>query len=63
MVECILSMAKKLGIKTVCEGIENQEQVNILEKLGCDILQGYFFGKPLDIESFEKIIDRGENNV
>ena len=42
----MIRMADKLGIGTVCEGIETEEQREIMRELGCSQLQGYFFGKP-----------------
>lgn len=64
IIECIMEMSKKLGIKTVCEGIENENHVELLQSLGCDMLQGYFYSKPIEIEEFEKMIDKGDvNNV
>lgn len=39
-------MAKSLNMKTVAEGVETQEQLESLQVLGCDFIQGYLFGKP-----------------
>lgn len=47
IVSSIISMAQRLGMVVVAEGMETQEQVNALKRLGCDIGQGYFFSKPL----------------
>ena len=47
-------MCKKLNIKTVAEGIETKEQVEFLKKIGCDIIQGYYFSKPITISEFEE---------
>ena len=53
MVEMILNMSKVFGLKVVAEGIETQEQENILVQSNCDLMQGYLFSKPLDKISFE----------
>ena len=53
-VKTIIDMAKNLHIKTVAEGVETKEQVDILKELGIDIFQGYYFAKPLQKEEFEK---------
>lgn len=45
-----ISMAKKLGIKTLMEGVETSEQADFLASIGCGRLQGYFFGKPQPLE-------------
>jgi len=54
ILESIIDMAKKLEIKTVAEGIETKEQVEYLRKIGCDMVQGYYFEKPMIIEEFEE---------
>lgn len=54
ILESIIDMAKKLEIKTVAEGIETREQVEYLRKIGCDMIQGYYFEKPIIIEQFEQ---------
>ena len=47
-------MAKGLGVKTIAEGVEDEKQLNILRKLGCDEIQGYIWSKPLKPCEFEK---------
>lgn len=54
IVQSIVEMCKKLNIKTVAEGIENKAQVKFLKEIGCDLIQGYFFSKPLPIKKFEE---------
>lgn len=54
IIETIVQMCKKLNIKTVAEGIETKEQVGFLKKIGCDIIQGYYFSKPITILEFEE---------
>ena len=39
---------------TVMEGVENKEEVEYLKEIGCDVLQGYYFDKPLPVQEFEK---------
>lgn len=50
----IISLAKELGFTTLAEGAENEAQVRRLKELGCETIQGYYFGKPVTIEEFEK---------
>ena len=54
IIESIIQMAKRLKIKTVAEGIETKEQVDYLKQIGCDMIQGYYFEKPLPLEEFEE---------
>ncbi|SBS30677.1 Oxygen sensor protein DosP [Marinomonas aquimarina] len=48
-----LSIGKKLGLSVVAEGVENTDQLEILEDLGCQVFQGYLFSKPLPEAEFE----------
>lgn len=54
VVSDIIRMAKDLEMDVVAEGVESKETVNILENLNCDLIQGFFFDKPLPAEDFEK---------
>ena len=42
----IVDMAKKLGIRTLIEGVETKQQYRFLQRIGCEMLQGFYFGKP-----------------
>lgn len=53
LVKTIIQMAKNLGLKTIAEGIETEEQRVILVQLGCDYGQGYLFSKPIPKDAFE----------
>ncbi len=57
MVELMIDIAKFLGIPVIAEGVETQEQYDLLKKLGCDIIQGYYFSKPVPPEDFERFIE------
>ena len=50
----VIDLAKKLNMKIVAEGIESREQVDFLTDQECDMIQGYYFAKPMPIEEFEK---------
>lgn len=54
ILESIIDMAHKLRIITVMEGVKNKKEMEYLQEIGCDILQGYYFDKPLLISEFEK---------
>ena len=52
IVKYIINIAKDFNIKTVAEGVETKEQVETLKNIGCDIVQGYYYSKPLSLEEF-----------
>lgn len=54
VVGCILSMTKALHMVTVAEGVEERSQVEMLRRLGCDYIQGYYYAKPMPISEFER---------
>ncbi len=56
IVGAIILMAKKLGLKTICEGVEKEEELKIIEELGADFIQGYIFSKPVNEEIIETYI-------
>ena len=51
-----IQLAKKLEMKTVAEGVEEKEQVDFLAAEGCDMIQGYYYAKPMPKEEFEERI-------
>ena len=48
----VIALAKKLNMKIVAEGIESKEQVDFLMEQECDLIQGYFYAKPMPVEEF-----------
>ena len=54
IVEETINLAKKLNMQIVAEGIETREQVDFLKNNGCDLIQGFYFAKPLPVAEFEK---------
>ena len=54
VIESIISLAKKLNMTTISEGVETISQVDFLKKINCDLVQGYVFSKPLNRDSFER---------
>jgi len=57
--EAVISMAHKLGMKVVAEGVETIEQRDLLAEAGCDYGQGYLFAKPMPAAQFESLIAAG----
>ena len=56
IVEMILGMAESLGMETVAEGVETEEQQQFLRRRGCDQYQGYFFSPPVGLEKFIEMV-------
>ena len=56
LVEVVMDIARHLKVPVVAEGVETKEQLERLRNAGCDIIQGYYFSRPLPPEEFEKLI-------
>ncbi len=56
LVEAIIVMAHKLDIKTIAEGVETEEQQNLLHGFGCDYVQGFLYSPPVPTGEFEKML-------
>jgi PAS domain S-box-containing protein len=56
IVRIIITLAHNLGLKVVAEGIEEKEQMAMLQELGCELGQGYLFSKPASVESIEQLL-------
>ena len=52
IIKNIVEMAGLLGIQVVCEGVETEEHLQFLKKIGCEIGQGYYFSRPLPVSTF-----------
>lgn len=57
IVEAIILMAHRLHIKVVAEGVETKDQAKILKDMGCDIIQGYYYSKPLAANKLRDFIE------
>ncbi|MEG1274795.1 MAG: EAL domain-containing protein [Ruthenibacterium sp.] len=55
VVSSILSMSKSLALETVAEGVEERAQVDMLKRLGCNYIQGFYFARPMPIGEFETL--------
>lgn len=58
--KAIITMAKSLNFKTVAEGVETQGELKVLQDLGCDSIQGYFYSRPLPFDNFCALITEGK---
>lgn len=56
MLEVIIELAGSLAVPVIAEGVETAEQLNALRAMGCDIVQGYYFSKPVPAGEFERFL-------
>jgi diguanylate cyclase (GGDEF)-like protein/PAS domain S-box-containing protein len=59
IIQMILAVGKTIHCDIVAEGVEQVEQYELLRSFGCDYFQGYYFSRPTDVESFEKLVING----
>lgn len=57
LIRSVVAMARSLKIKTVAEGVETLETVEFLKIIGCNMIQGYIYARPMPIDDFEKLMD------
>lgn len=60
MFSIVIDIADYLQVPVIAEGVETEEQYLELKKLGCSIIQGYYFSRPVPASEFEKLIERRE---
>lgn len=58
IIDSIINMSKKLGFETVAEGVEDKDQLEFLKECGCDYIQGFYLGKPVDSAAIEELLLR-----
>ena len=58
----IIQTSKDIGFKTLCEGIETKEQEDVVIEAGCDLLQGFYYYKPMSVANLEKILETSGGN-
>lgn len=58
LVQVVLDIAGYLKLKVVAEGVETEGQFRLLQQAGCDLVQGYYFSRPLPAAEFEKLIEK-----
>ena len=56
ILEFVIDLAHRLNLPTVVEGVEDQEQFDMVKQAGCDIIQGYYFSKPVEAADFERLL-------
>ena len=63
IITAVLDMARQLDLPTIAEGIETDEQLKLLELLGCEYAQGFYYYRPMPISEYEKLVDNKDNVV
>lgn len=63
IVQMIIQLCKKLNLEVVAEGIETEQQKNVLISFDCDYLQGYLFNKPLRVTDYEQFMAKTSNTL
>ncbi|MCR5684918.1 MAG: EAL domain-containing protein [Lachnospiraceae bacterium] len=63
ILENVVKLADSIGMQTVSEGVETEEQAQFLKSIGCGRLQGYYFGKPMTIEEFDVAMASGKYKI
>ena len=62
ILEQVASMSEKLGLGLLAEGVETKEQVELLQSIGCDQVQGYYYAKPMPQEDFFELLKK-QNSI
>lgn len=53
----LIDMIRNLGYELICEGVETDEQIEVLKQIGCDVIQGYWYSRPLTMEDYELLLE------
>ena len=57
MLELVVEMARALKVPAIVEGVEDEAQYKLMKRVGCDVIQGYYFSRPVDAASFEQFFE------
>lgn len=57
IVQQVVEMARRIQIKTLCEGVETMKQAEFLKEIGCNMVQGYLYSRPVPLDKFEALLD------
>ena len=59
----MINLAESLGMEVIAEGVESREQYLLLKESGCNIIQGYYFSRPLTSSEFGSLIEKSVSNT
>ena len=60
IIETVVTMTRELGMKSLAEGVETEEQVRFLQRIGCNQVQGYYYYKPMPATDYEQLVYGGQ---
>jgi len=63
LIRTVIAMAGNLGLEVIAEGIETGQQLNLLKQMNCDIVQGFFTGKPMPLDDLKEFISTSESGA
>ena len=58
IVKLMVQLAQDLMIPVIAEGVETKEHVELLQEIGCDYAQGYYYSKPVPLEEYDKMVQK-----
>lgn len=58
LIKLVMEIAEFMNFTVIAEGVENEEQYNLLKQAGCDLIQGYYFSKPVPADEFAQFFDK-----
>lgn len=58
IIENIVNICKKLDVKVIAEGIEEKEYVDFLEEIECDMIQGFYYYRPMPMHKFQELLEQ-----
>jgi diguanylate cyclase (GGDEF)-like protein len=63
IVQAIVTLAQQLGLRVVAEGVETPEELEVLRRLGCDLVQGYLFSRPMSVEDCDQFLSSSSSGA
>ena len=58
LIKLVMEIAEFMNFTVIAEGVENKEQYDLLKQAGCDLIQGYYFSKPVPADEFVQFFDK-----
>jgi EAL domain-containing protein (putative c-di-GMP-specific phosphodiesterase class I) len=63
IVSAIIAMAHSLSLEVIAEGVEDESHIQLLRKMQCDIVQGYYIARPMPAAEFEQLLSSNSRNI